>query len=177
MALTRLGLNQAINLATNVTGTLATGNGGTGATSFNPAKVIKVAYGQSTASTTLGQAYSSIINVNYTPLASDSTLHLHGSLQMYLNGNASYNSIVTSRFLDDTASTTIQEAFDTYQGYGSSSTASRGNLFCPMFAVYASWGTSARDLKIDAKRPEAQGDGVINQYAGYSTFFVYEIAA
>ena len=37
MALTRLGLNQAINLATNVTGTLATGNGGTGATSFTPA--------------------------------------------------------------------------------------------------------------------------------------------
>ena len=34
MALTRLGLNQSINLATNVTGTLATGNGGTGATSF-----------------------------------------------------------------------------------------------------------------------------------------------
>ena len=44
MALTRLGLNQAINLSTNttgnlnlasqVTGTLATGNGGTGATSF-----------------------------------------------------------------------------------------------------------------------------------------------
>jgi len=44
MALTRLGLNQAVNLATNttgnlnlasqVTGTLATGNGGTGATSF-----------------------------------------------------------------------------------------------------------------------------------------------
>ena len=30
MALTRLGLNQAVNLATNVTGTLATGNGGTG---------------------------------------------------------------------------------------------------------------------------------------------------
>jgi hypothetical protein len=46
-----------------------------------------------------------------------------------------------------------------------------------MFAVYASWGTSARDLKIDAKRPEAQGDGVINQYAGFSTFFIYEVAA
>ena len=36
MALTRLGPNQAINLASNVTGTLATGNGGTGATSFTP---------------------------------------------------------------------------------------------------------------------------------------------
>jgi len=34
MALTRLGLNQSINLASNVTGTLATGNGGTGGTSF-----------------------------------------------------------------------------------------------------------------------------------------------
>ena len=32
MALTRLGLNQSINLSSNVTGTLATGNGGTGST-------------------------------------------------------------------------------------------------------------------------------------------------
>lgn len=42
MALTRLGPNQAVNLATNVTGTLATGNGGTGATSFSPGKVLQV---------------------------------------------------------------------------------------------------------------------------------------
>tara|TARA_Y100001938_G_scaffold17115_1_gene21094 strand:- start:187 stop:756 length:570 start_codon:yes stop_codon:yes gene_type:complete len=42
MALTRLGLNQAVNLATNVTGTLATGNGGTGATSFAPGKIGQV---------------------------------------------------------------------------------------------------------------------------------------
>ena len=42
MALTRLGLNQSINLASNVTGTLATGNGGTGATSFSPGKVGQV---------------------------------------------------------------------------------------------------------------------------------------
>ena len=33
MALTRLGLNQAINLATNTTGTLAVANGGTGLSS------------------------------------------------------------------------------------------------------------------------------------------------
>ena len=42
MALTRLGLNQSINLATNITGTLATGNGGTGATSFSPGKISQV---------------------------------------------------------------------------------------------------------------------------------------
>jgi hypothetical protein len=45
MALTRLGLNQSINLATNITGTLATGNGGTGATSFSPGKVLQVING------------------------------------------------------------------------------------------------------------------------------------
>jgi hypothetical protein len=42
MALTRLGLNQSINLATNITGTLPTGNGGTGATSFSPGKILQV---------------------------------------------------------------------------------------------------------------------------------------
>ena len=42
MALTRLGLNQSINLASNVTGRLPTGNGGTGATSFNPSSVVKL---------------------------------------------------------------------------------------------------------------------------------------
>ena len=42
MALTRLGLNQSINLASNVTGTLPTANGGTGATSFAPGKVLQV---------------------------------------------------------------------------------------------------------------------------------------
>ena len=51
MALTRLGPNQSVNLSTNttgnlnlasqVTGTLATGNGGTGATSFAPGKVLQ----------------------------------------------------------------------------------------------------------------------------------------
>ena len=47
MALTRLGPNNSssisgINLASQVTGTLATGNGGTGATSFAPGKVLQV---------------------------------------------------------------------------------------------------------------------------------------
>ena len=42
MALTRLGLNQAVNLASNVTGTLPTANGGTGATSFSPGKILQM---------------------------------------------------------------------------------------------------------------------------------------
>jgi hypothetical protein len=42
MAITRIGPNQSINLASNITGTLPTGNGGTGATSFNPASFVKI---------------------------------------------------------------------------------------------------------------------------------------
>jgi hypothetical protein len=66
MALTRIGLNQSINLASNVTGTLPTGNGGTGATSFAPAKVLQVvqdtkldtSYIQSTSFTDIGLSAS-----------------------------------------------------------------------------------------------------------------------
>ena len=39
MAITRLGPNQSVNLASNVTGTLPAANGGTGATSFNSVAV------------------------------------------------------------------------------------------------------------------------------------------
>ena len=42
MALTRLGPNQLLNLASNVTGTLPAANGGTGATSFAPGKILQV---------------------------------------------------------------------------------------------------------------------------------------
>jgi hypothetical protein len=51
MALTRLGLNQSINLATNTTGTLAVGNGGTGLTSGTTDQFLKF-----TGSTTLAPA-------------------------------------------------------------------------------------------------------------------------
>lgn len=40
MAITRLGPNQSLNLANNVTGTLPIANGGTAATSFDPASLI-----------------------------------------------------------------------------------------------------------------------------------------
>ena len=42
MAITRLGPNQSVNLASNVTGTLPAANGGTGATSFTKGKVLQV---------------------------------------------------------------------------------------------------------------------------------------
>ena len=59
MALTRLGLNQSINLATNTTGTLAVANGGTGLTSgfingtTNVGKVLQVQHTNYNTQTTI----------------------------------------------------------------------------------------------------------------------------
>ena len=50
MALTRLGLNQAVNLATNTTGTLGVANGGTGLTSGTTDQFLKFTGGTTIAS-------------------------------------------------------------------------------------------------------------------------------
>ena len=69
MAITRIGLNQSINLASNVTGTLPTGNGGTGATSFTAGKVIQIVSATTSSSTTIsGQTFTSTaLTANITP--------------------------------------------------------------------------------------------------------------
>ena len=84
MALTRLGLNQSINLASNVTGTLATGNGGTGATSFAPGKVLQVQSQKLTteASTNSTSFSDTGLTVNITPSATSSKILVMVSLGM-----------------------------------------------------------------------------------------------
>jgi hypothetical protein len=97
MALTRLGLNQSINLATNVTGTLATGNGGTGATSFAPGKILQAVtsintYGsQSSTSTSyfdMESASSTTWETSITPSATSSKILILFSSQIMGTGNA-----------------------------------------------------------------------------------------
>ena len=53
MALTRLGPNQLLNLASNVTGTLPAANGGTGATSFTAGALNKISSATASASASL----------------------------------------------------------------------------------------------------------------------------
>ena len=96
MALTRLGLNQAINLATNVTGTLAAGNGGTGATSFSPGKGLQVVssnntYGMTTNSTSYIDVESSsgtTWEVAITPSATSSKILFMSTLSCTIAGNS-----------------------------------------------------------------------------------------
>jgi hypothetical protein len=84
MALTRLGLNQSVNLATNTTGTLGVANGGIGLTSGTTNQFLKF-----TGSTTLASAADNA-----------------GSL-VYINGTSS-TSEVTALTLDSIFSSTYQ---------------------------------------------------------------------
>jgi hypothetical protein len=79
MALTRLGPNQSVNLASNVTGTLPTGNGGTGATSFTAGKVLQVVSASQTntvTSTSTSYADISGLSVSITPSSSSNKLFI-----------------------------------------------------------------------------------------------------
>jgi|TARA_B100001250_G_scaffold298094_1_gene259581 hypothetical protein len=88
MALTRLGLNQSVNLASNVTGTLATGNGGTGATSFSPGKILQVVENHSTTSqsTTSATFVTTGFSATLTPASTSNKIYI-----MLNGGRTSYN--------------------------------------------------------------------------------------
>ena len=107
MALTRLGLNQAINLATNVTGTLATGNGGTGATSFSPGKVLQVvtANKTSTSQTTTSSSYTDVTNLTctITPSSTSNYLFVTAQVQYQIYGNGSTTTPEGRILLQDTS--------------------------------------------------------------------------
>lgn len=93
MALTRLGPNQSINLASNVTGTLATGNGGTGATSFSPGKVLQVVTANKTSTNQLvtSSSYTDVTNLSctITPSSASNYLFVTAQVQYQLFGNSS----------------------------------------------------------------------------------------
>ena len=126
MALTRLGLNQSINLATNVTGTLATGNGGTGATSFSPGKVLQVvssnnSYGMTSSSTSLVDAESSsgvTWEPTITPSASSSKILFISTLYLTVAANAQAEGRGTMEVFEKIGSGSYSQIIDNYEGFG-----------------------------------------------------------
>ena len=114
MALTRLGPNNStnitgINLTSQVTGTLPTANGGTGATSFAAGKVLQLVSGnytsQASTTSTSFQDLSTNTNVSITPastsnkvlvMAHFNELYYNGTTSMYLDVTAAGSQIVSS---------------------------------------------------------------------------------
>ena len=170
MALTRLGPNQSINLASNVTGTLATGNGGTGATSFSPGKVLQVIRASTTTTTsTSSTSMVDITNltVNITPSATSSKIYVI----MNVNGITSEASNVSGCSLRIyQASDVSGEAIN--MGYGSTN---QLNQSATLTALDSPSSTSELTYKGQCKNRVA-ANVIVNNSSDTSSITVMEIA-
>jgi hypothetical protein len=95
MAITRLNTNAfgtSVNLASNVTGTLPTANGGTGATSFSPGKVLQVINATSTAETVLTDSSTADtgLTANITPASTSNKVLVNAHIQGVGKDNNGY---------------------------------------------------------------------------------------
>tara|TARA_R100000149_G_scaffold33252_1_gene12731 strand:+ start:118 stop:663 length:546 start_codon:yes stop_codon:yes gene_type:complete len=119
MAITRLGPNQSVNLASNVTGTLPTANGGTGATSFAAGKILNVYQAQTNTAVTIAQAdgYTAIgLSQAVTPTSSSSKFLLMPKIHYSAFGGAEGFNLKIVRAISGGASTDIN-AFPTNGNY------------------------------------------------------------
>jgi len=92
MALTRLGPN-TVNLTSAVTGTLPTANGGTGATSFSPGKILQVKLTSANTEQSINNVLNSDItglSVTITPSSSSSKFLITADVQGKLTDNSGY---------------------------------------------------------------------------------------
>ena len=186
-----------VGLTTGVTGTLATGNGGTGSTAATlPASLINntsignitalpsgvggklLKYANDFDTTQINLSTNSYVDTNlsiaFTPTADDSTLVVKAMVQVYASGNhGSYHGSMNYKILKD--SSTFGEAFNVYSGYGGLQALING----PFGYTYSetSGSTSSRTYKVQVQNPETPTGSTYNQYGGYSTLEVYEIGA
>jgi len=118
MALTRLGPNQSVNLASNVTGTLPTANGGTGATSFAAGKILNVYQAQTNSAVDVtSTSYVTIgLSQAVTPTSSSSKFLLMPKIHYSSFGGAEGFNLKIVRAISGGASTDIN-AFPTNGNY------------------------------------------------------------
>jgi len=152
MALTRLGLNQAINLATNVTGTLATGNGGTGATSFTSGKILQVVEGVQTSNNyTTSTSYSTLFSKAITPSATSSTILIIATIGFNLYGNGSSSFPTGTIELLDDGDNMIARSFANASGNVSTDQTDQWNSTLSLVQIDSPSTTSAHSYKISYK--------------------------
>ena len=129
MALTRLGLNQSINLASNVTGTLATGNGGTGATSFAPGKILQIVNGtHSSEKNSSTSTYATTgVTASITPSSSSNTI----LVTVHISGVAKFGGTGTGVGLKVFRGTATSDPEINFFSWRAGNTADNGNYnFC-----------------------------------------------
>ena len=179
MALTRLGLNQSVNLASNVTGTLPIANGGTAITSgfingtATPGKVLQVANDLDSQNIVLSTSswVDTNLSISFTPVSASSKLLMLATIQGYSNGNSSsYYGEFQAKFVS--GGSDVGEAYTRL-------TPNISNAVVSIHEAYSyqmdSSSTDARTIKVQVKNPQTnQGYCTYNQYGGYSSLSIWE---
>tara|TARA_R100001509_G_scaffold162609_1_gene134676 strand:+ start:468 stop:974 length:507 start_codon:yes stop_codon:yes gene_type:complete len=129
MAITRLGPNQSLNLASNVTGTLPAANGGTGATSFKAGKIVQVA--QSVGTTVVTPSSATVItSLSFTPTSSSNKVMLFANCAQIRKADAGTGSAAAIRVYVGSSATNCKSE---NEGYPESESDTRGNITCVGF--------------------------------------------
>jgi len=169
MALTRLGLNQAVNLSTNTTGTLGVANGGTGRTAVtgNVLQVIRASTTTTTTTSSTSMVDITNLTVNITPSATSSKIYVI----MNVNGIASSASATSGVSLriyraSDVSGEAINIGFGTTDALNDSAT---------LTALESPSSTSELTYKGQCKNREATAISV-NNGSDTSSITVMEIA-
>ena len=164
MALTRLGLNQSINLASNTTGTLAVANGGTGLSSgfingtTNVGKVLQVVTATSdsnaTTTSTSFATHSSFPTVSITPSSSSNKVYVLCVTSVEVSSG--YTSYYTLYRNDTTNLGTSGDGLTKTQVGGSAIPGSMGILDSPS-------STSAVEYQLYAKSSNSSGHAYVGK--------------
>jgi|9_EtaG_2_1085328.scaffolds.fasta_scaffold24557_4 hypothetical protein len=193
MAITRLGPNNStnisgINLTSQVTGTLPTGNGGTGATSFSPGKILQVvnsinSYQESASSTSLSDILSAsgtTWETAITPSATSSKIYALAHISWYTEAtSAQSDNRVFLRMFKKIGSGSYSAVMNTpYTGlyFYSAQKEDVSNIVQPFQNLSSPNTTDAVTYKFDKKSLNATGYNLVINYGCTSTITLMEIA-
>tara|TARA_R100001015_G_C4541225_1_gene105206 strand:- start:210 stop:746 length:537 start_codon:yes stop_codon:yes gene_type:complete len=177
MAITRIGLNQSINLASNITGTLPVANGGTALTSgfingtSTPGKILQVKHDAHTgvASTTSSSYQDIPLEVSITPSSSSNKILCFVNLASIATSSSS-TSAISVNIVRDSTEIAVTNNF----GFGQTSGANYFTL--GLHKEDSPSSTSALTYKVQFRNRESN-TVTINSYNGNnSTLTVMEVA-
>ena len=181
MAITRIGPNQSINLASNITGTLPVANGGTAITSgfingtATPGKVLQVANDLDSTNIVLSSSswVDTNLSISFTPVSASSKLLLLATIQGYCNGgSSSYYGEFQAKFVS--GGSDAGEAYQRLTGAASSNIAVTSIHEAYSYQMDSS-NTNARTIKVQVRNPQTnQNYCTYNQYGGFSSLSIWE---
>ena len=173
-------LSGNINLTSQVTGTLPTANGGTGATSYNPGKIAQVISGGTSAhtSTTSSSFVDTNCTVTITPSATDSKVLLQFSGNgLFVNAQGTGMAFQLVRTVGG-VSTNLSTKFARYVGYLTTNTSLNDMQEACSFEFLDSPSTSSStEYKIQIQRESGSGSMIFCANGQASSFVAMEVLA